>query len=420
MLRGSLPYRRRMNPLTVLIIPFIVLPAFAAESDWPEFRGKSGQGISAAARVPLKWGTSENVAWKVEVPGKGWSSPVVAAGKIYLTTAMGEPKSGATLHAVCFDAKDGRLLWNTEILKAAAGATSAMHQKNSLASPTPIVTADRLFVHFGHMGSAALDLAGKVLWKHNSIPYEPTHGNGGSPVLAGGLLIFSCDAAPDPIIAALDAATGAIRWKTPRDTTARKKFSFSTPLVVGEQVISPGSGFVGGYDVKTGKEVWRVGYGEGYSVIPRPVVADGLVFVSSSFDKPVLKAIRLAGAKGDVTESHVAWTLQKGAPHTPSMIISGDNIFCVSDAGIVTCAYFRTGEVRWTERIPGNYSASPVLAEGRIYFQSETGIGTVIKADAKFEVLATNTLDEPTLSSPAFIDGAVILRSEKHLWRFGK
>ena len=172
--------------------------------------------------------------------------------------------------------------------------------------------------------------------------------------------------------------------------------------------------------MKTGKELWRVGYGEGYSVIPRPVTADGLVFVSSSFDKPVLKAIRLAGATGDVTESHVAWTLQKGAPHTPSMILSGDNLFCVSDGGIATCADLRTGEVRWTERLPGNYSASPVLAEGRLYFQSETGIGTVVKAAATFESLATNTLDEPTLASPAFIDGAVILRSEKHLWRFGK
>ena len=403
-----------------IAISLIVLPTFAAESDWPEFRGKTGQGISAATGIPLKWSTTENVAWKVEVPGKGWSSPVIAAGKIYLTPALGESKSGAALHALCFDAKDGRLLWNTEVFQAAAGATSAMHQKTSLASPTPIVTGDRLFVHFGHMGSAALDLAGKVVWKQTSLPYSPTHGNGGSPVLADGLLIFSCDAAPDPFLVALDAATGKVRWKTPRDTTARKKFSFSTPLVIGGQFISPGSGLVGGYDVKTGKELWRVGYGEGYSVIPRPVTADGLVFVSSSFDKPVLKAIRLAGATGDVTESHVAWTLQKGAPHTPSMILSGDNLFCVSDAGIATCADLHTGEVHWTERLPGNYSASPVLAEGRLYFQSETGIGTVVKAAATFESLATNTLDEPTLASPAFIDGAVILRSEKHLWRFGK
>jgi outer membrane protein assembly factor BamB len=145
-----------------------------------------------------------------------------------------------------------------------------------------------------------------------------------------------------------------------------------------------------------------------------------MVFVSSSYDKASVKAVRLAGASGDVSESHVAWTLQKGAPHTPSMLVSGGNLFMVSDAGIANCVDTKTGDVRWTERLPGNYSASPVLAEGRIYFQSETGIGTVIKADEKFESLATNALDEPTLASPAIVDGAVIIRSENHLWKFGK
>jgi outer membrane protein assembly factor BamB len=409
-----------MKPAALLAIATITLPAFATEKDWPEFRGKTGQGISTATNVPVKWSTTENVAWKVEVPGKGWSSPVVSAGKIYLTTAVGEPETGATLHALCFDEKDGRLIWNTEVFKANAGATSAIHKKNSLASPTPIATNDRLYVHFGHMGTAALDLTGKIVWKQTSLSYSPTHGNGGSPAVADGLLIFSADSNPDPVVIALDSATGTVRWKTPRDTQAKKKFSFSTPLVVGGEVISPGSGFVGGYDLKTGKEKWRAGYGEGYSVIPRPVVGDGMVFVSSSYDKASVKAVRLAGASGDVSESHVAWTLQKGAPHTPSMLVSGGNLFMVSDAGIANCVDTKTGDVRWTERLPGNYSASPVLAEGRIYFQSETGIGTVIKADEKFESLATNALDEPTLASPAIVDGAVIIRSENHLWKFGK
>ena len=394
--------------------------AFAAELDWPEFRGKTGQGISAAAQVPLTWGATENVAWKVALPGKGWSSPVVAAGKIYVTTALGESATGATLHALCLDAKSGKVLWNTEVFKAGAGATSAMHKKNSLASPTPIVTADRLYVHFGHMGTAALDLAGKVVWKQTTLGFEINHGGGGSPALVDGMLVFSCDALSDPYLAAIDAATGAVRWKTPRDTPAKRKFSFSTPLVVGDQIVSPTSGLVGGYDVKTGKEKWRVTYGEGYSVVPRPVLADGKVFVSSSFDKPVVKAVRLDGASGDVSDSHVAWTLAKGGPHTASMLISGDHIFLVSDAGIATCAEHRTGNVLWTERLPGNYSASPVLAEGRIYFLNETGTTTVIRADSVFEKLATNALDEPTLASPAVVDGAIILRSEGHLWRIGK
>ncbi len=406
-----------MKSLTIFAL---TVSTFAAEADWPEFRGRTGQGISAAVQVPTKWSATENIAWKVALPGKGWSSPVVAAGKIYVTTALGESATGATLHALCLDAKSGKLLWNTEVFKASAGATSAMHKKNSLASPTPIVTADRLFVHFGHMGTAALDLAGKVVWKQTSLAYEINHGGGGSPALAGGMLVFSCDALSDPYLAAIDAATGAVRWKTPRDTPARKKFSFSTPLVVGDQIVSPTSGLVGGYDLQTGKEKWRVTYGEGYSVVPRPVFADGKVFVSSSFDKPVAKAIRLDGASGDASDTHVAWTLAKGGPHTASMLISGDHIFLVSDAGIATCADHRTGNVLWTERLPGNYSASPVLAENRIYFLNETGTTSIIAASATFTPLATNALNEATLASPAVVDGALLLRTEEHLFRIGK
>ena len=413
-----------MKSFAILAATVVAVPSFAAEADWPEFRGGTGQGISAAERVPLTWSATENVAWKVAVPGKGWSSPVVAAGKVYLTAATTDSEPGAALHALCFDAKDGRLLWDTGIFRSSAAASSAMHGKNSLASPTPIATADRLFVHFGHMGTAALDLAGKVIWKQVSLAYEPVHGNGGSPALVGGLLVFSCDAAKDPFIAALDAKSGEVRWKTPRDTPAKKQFSFSTPLASGSGdttiIISPGSGLVGGYDLRTGKEKWRVTYGEGYSVVPRPVIANGMVFVSSSFDKPVVKAIRLEAASGDVSESHVAWTLGKGGPHTASMLLSGGDLFFISDAGIVTCANATTGDVRWTERLPGNYSASPVVAEGRIYFLNETGTTSVIKAGEKFEVLATNAIGEATLSSPAVIDGAVLLRSEGHLWRFGK
>jgi outer membrane protein assembly factor BamB len=409
---------------SIFLLPAASLTLVAADTDWPQFRGPTGQGLSAAKDVPVEWDASKNVAWKVEVPGSGWSSPVLAGGRIYLTSAVGEAGSEATLHALCFDGKDGRLVWDTEVFRAGAGRTSAMHRKNSLASPTPIVTGNRLFVHFGHMGTAALDLAGKVVWRQESLNYPPVHGNGGSPILVDGLLVFNCDAARDPFVAALDAASGAVRWKTPRNTPAKKPFSFATPLAVtvggATQVISPGSGFVGSYDPKTGAEKWRVSYGEGYSVIPRPVFAHGLLFVSSSFDRPVAKAIRPDGAEGDATSSHVAWEAVKGGPHTASMIVAGDELYYVSDAGIATCADARTGKVHWAERIPGNYSASPFAAEGRVYFQNETGIGTVVRAAREFQNLATNSLGEATLASPAPVDGALFIRSEKHLWRIGK
>ena len=369
--------------------------------------------------VPTEWSDTQNVAWTVELPGKGWSSPVLSHGRLYLTTAIGDSASGVTLHALCLDAADGHTLWDTEVFRPEPEATAAMHRKNSLASGTPIVTADRLYVHFGHMGTAALDLAGKVVWKQTELGYAPVHGNGGSPALIGDALVFSCDGAKDPFVAALDAATGEVRWKTPRNTTAQKPFSFSTPLAITvggtTQIILPGSGFVGSYDPRDGQENWRVNYGEGYSVIPRPVFAHGLIFVSSSFNKPVLLAVRPDGAKGDATESNVAWTHAKAVPHSASMLVLGDELYFVSDAGIATCADALTGEVHWSERLGGGFSASPFAAEGHIYFQNETGTCYVLKAGKSFEILSKNDIGEPTLASCAVTNGALYLRSEKYL-----
>ncbi|MEQ1860504.1 MAG: PQQ-binding-like beta-propeller repeat protein [Chthoniobacteraceae bacterium] len=400
----------------IVFVALLAVCAWSAEAEWPQFRGPTGQGISAATGVPVKWSATENVAWSVEVPGRGWSSPVFSNGRLYLTSAV-DDGGVITLRALCFDAVDGRTLWDTTVFTPEPGPATKMHRKNSAASPTPIVTEDRLYVHFGHMGTAALDLSGKVVWRQTELAYPPVHGTGGSPILAEGALVFSCDGQSDPFVVALDAATGAVRWKAPRNSPAMKQFSFSTPLAVKRggvtQIISPGSGLVGAYDLKDGRELWRVAYGEGYSVVPRPVFAHDLLFVSSSFDKPTLYAVRPDG-------TDVAWTIPKGAPHTASTIVVGDEIYFVSDGGIATCADARTGDVHWTERVGGNFSASPIAAEGRIYFQNETGIGTVIAAGRKFEVLATNDLAEPTLASPAVADGAIFIRSEKRLRRIGR
>jgi len=401
----------------------IALASYAA-ADWPEFRGPTGQGISAATNIPIHWSATSNVIWKSAIPGEGWSSPVLANDRLYLTTAT--TPSGTdrpSLRALCVSADDGRILWNVEVLSPSPNTAQKHHRKNGIASPTPIVHGNRLYVHFGHMGTAALDLTGKILWKQTALEYPPTHGNGGSPALVGDRLVFSCDGEKDPFLVSLDAKTGALLWKTPRNTTAAKKFSFSTPLAItvegATQVISPGSGFVGSYDPKDGRELWRARYGEGYSVITRPVFAHGLLFVSSSYDRPVLYAVKPAGASGDVTDSHVAWTHAKGAPNTPSPIVLGDELYFVSDAGIATCVDARTGSVHWSERLGGGFSASPVAAEGRIYFQNEEGIGYVLKAGKTFELLATNDLGERTLASPAVADNALILRSQSHLWRMG-
>lgn len=389
----------------------------ARAEDWPEFRGADGQGHSTERHLPVEWSGTKNIAWKQAIPGRSWSSPVLQNGRLYLTTAVESGgDAGLSLRALCLNAATGEVRWNTEIFARPAGR---IHSKNSHASPTPRIEGDRLYVHFGHQGTACLDLAGNILWRNAELKYSPVHGNGGSPILVDGLLIFSCDAASDPFVVALDKRTGKVRWKVNRVSDAAKKFSFSTPLLITvngqKQVISPGSNVVCAYDPDTGREFWRVRY-DGYSVIPRPVYGHGLVYLSTGFDRPVVLAIRADGA-GDVTDTHVAWKAAKSAPNTPSLMLVGDELYMISDGGIASCLEAKTGRVHWQERVTGNYSASPLYAEGRIYLQNEEGLGVVIKAAKEFQILAQNPLNERTLASYAAGDGALFVRTEQNLYR---
>ena len=399
-----------------------VFSAEAAPSggpDWTQFRGPQCNGISNAKNVPLTWSLEKGVAWNVEIPGKGWSSPVLSEGRIYLTSAVPDASGEVTLNALCIDQATGNLIWNKEVLRPEAGEAAKMHRKNTASSPTALVADGRIYVHFGHMGTAALDLAGNILWTQTELKYTPVHGTGGSPALVNDMLVFSADGKENPFVAALDAKTGVLRWKTDRQSPAKKQFAFSTPQEIWvdgvQQIISAGPGFVGAYAPKDGQELWKVSYGEGYSVVPRPVFAHGLLYLSSGFDAATLYAIRPAGAKGDATESNVVWTLKKGAPHTPSVVVVENSLFCVSDAGIASCVDALTGEVAWSERLAGNFSASPIVSEGKIYFQNETGSTFVVRAAKTFELLATNELGERTLASPAPAEGALFVRTETRL-----
>jgi outer membrane protein assembly factor BamB len=395
--------------------------ALGSALEWPEFRGPGGQGISNARDVPVHWSNSSNIVWRADIPGNGWSSPVLHRGRIYITTAvMSSEKGNPSLRALCLDAAGGKILWNSEVF-VHTGSTY-IHTKNSHASATPVVEADRLYVHFGHQGTACLDLDGKVLWRNTTLKYSPVHGSGGSPIVVDEALIFSCDGASDPFVAALNKKSGQVLWKTPRSFNAKKKFSFTTPLLIEvngrSQVVSPSSGAVYAYDPKDGRELWRVRYAEGYSVVPRPVFGHGLVFMSTAFDSPEVLAIRPDG-QGDVTSSHVVWKMAKGAPKTPSMLLVGDELYFVSDAGIATCVDATTGRVHWAERVGGNYSASPVFAERRIYLQNEEGIGVVLAPGKTFQQLARNSIGERTLASYAVTDGALFIRTEAHLYCVG-
>lgn len=407
---------KALNLPGALIIGACVLSTSLA-ADWPQFRGPGGQGHAEAKDLPTTWSDTENVAWKQAIPGAGWASPIVHRGRIYLTTAVPAANGNQSLRTLCLDAKEGKVLWNTEVFSA---TPVGGHKKNSHASPTPLTDGQRLYVHFGPYGTAALDLQGKIIWRNSGLKYSSVHGNGGSPALAGNALVFSCDGANNPFIIALNKATGETLWRTPRDLGAKRTFSFSTPLVITNegqaQIISPTSGGVVAYDPKNGREIWRLRYPEGYSVVPRPVFGHGMIYVSSAFDRPVVYAIR-AGGKGDITESHLAWSINKGAPNTPSPLLVGNELYFVSDSGIMTCADAKTGSVHWQERVGGNYSASPIHADGKIFVQSEEGVGTVLKAGTKFEVLARNDVKERTLASYAVSDGALLIRTEGHLLR---
>jgi outer membrane protein assembly factor BamB len=410
-----------MNRLLVLLLIAGSSGLLQAE-DWPQFRGPTGQGHATEQGLPLEWSETKNVIWKTPVPGLGWSSPVVAGGRIWLTTVV-ETKEGrrlaASLRLLAFDAASGRELTNVEVFRL--NSAGYINPKNSRASPTPIVDGDKVYVHFGADGTAALNTSGQILWTIR-LSYESQHGNGGSPVLYRDLLIVNCDGnGGDAYVAAIDTQTGKIRWKTPRRQPADQ--AYSTPLVITvgdrDQLVSVGAYRAAAYEPDTGREIWRVSYGDGFSNVPRPVFGQGLVYIATGFQTPTLIAVRPDG-RGDVTRTHLAWTITRGAPYTPSPLLVGNDLYFVSDTGVLTLADARSGEVVWQQRLGGNYSASPVFADRRIYYQSEEGLTTVIAPGREFKRLAQNRVDGYTLASMAVSGGSFFLRSHSHLYRIGE
>lgn len=410
----------------------IVLAISALESsaeDWTEFRGPNADGHSSATGLPVTWGVDQNVVWKRPVDGLAWSSPIVLGDRIYLTTSVPDgavlgPKQ--SLRTLCLDAESGAVQWDVEVFSQTATETRAdkVHGKNSHSSSTPVTDGKHLFVHFGTKGTACLKLDGTIVWKTQELKYIPVHGTGGSPILVNDLMVVSCDGGDVNFIVALDQKTGKIRWKTDRTAAGvKKKFSFGTPLLITvngkQQIVSQGSGAVYGYDPRDGSNIWMVNYVDGFSVVPRPVFAHGLVYVSSGFMKASLLAIDPTGT-GDITETHVRWILSKGAPHTPSPLVVGDELYVVSDIGVLSCLDAKSGKVHYQERLGGKYSASPMYADGKIYVQAEEGEGIVFRPGKEFEELGRNMLEARTFASYSVFDSSLLIRSEKHLYRIAK
>lgn len=412
-----MPSVRRVLATLAFCVSFV---ATVRAENWPEFRGPTGQGLSSETGLPVEWSEERNVAWKVAIPGGGWSSPIYWDGRLFLTAALpvegGEPND-QHLAALCLDASDGKILWQKTLFGQRHEDVQGIHTKNSHASPTPLTDGRRLFVHFGPHGTACLTLDGEVTWSRSDLKYDPRHGGGNSPVLVDDLLFVNCDGHDTQFVVALDAETGQDRWRKDRPPLRGEKgFAFGTPLVIEiegrKQIVSPAADRVVAYDPANGEELWRFDY-EGYSIVPRPVFGHGLLFVSTSFDDPTFYALRPGLGK----EPDVTWSTKKGAPGTPSPLLVGDEVYFVDDRGVATCADATTGKTRWVERLGGNYSASPVFAGGHIYFQNEDGGTVVIVPGKEFESVARNSLPGRTLASYAIADSSIFLRTDTHLYR---
>lgn len=411
-----------MRYLSLSFVSTVFLVACAAP-EWPQFRGPNGQGHSDAKGLPLTWSETENVTWKTSIPGKGWSSPVIASNQIWMTTSSDD---GNSLRAICVDQSTGQLLHNVEVLQPEEPGRH--HEQNGFASPTPVVDGSHVFVHFGPRGTACLDVDGNVVWKNTELDYNALQGAGSSPILHGNRLILTCDGTDNQFLVALDKSTGKLIWKQPRahlEEAATKrdiaKMAYSTPLVQSvdgiDQLVSTGADHVAAYEVTTGKELWWMPY-DGFSLVGRPSYGNGLFYVVGSIklDHHALYAIR-PGGEGEISENQLIWQRSVGIPHVPSPLLVGEELFVIHDGGVATCINAITGEPHWRQRLGSYYRASPIEAEGRIYFCDQDGKTHVVAASEEFKVLATNQLDGFFYASPAVAGRALYLRSETHLYR---
>lgn len=408
-----------------------------ARADWPEFRGPWGNGhasapgTSALSGVPLRWSETSHIRWKTEIPFKGWSAPVVLGQQVWVTTAT---EDGHELLALGLDAETGAVRIHKKVFHIdnpePLGNGASM---NCYATPSPVIDPGRVYVHFGSAGTACLDTdTGEVLWKRTDLPCRHYRGPSSSLVSFNNLLILTMDGADLQYHAALDKATGRTVWKTnrsvdwndehvpgpmARDGDLRK--AHSTPLIVtdGDRplMISAGAKAAYGYDPATGRELWRVQHPD-FSVAPRPLFENGVAYIVTGLTKTELWAVKTGGT-GDVTETAPLWKLKTHIGKYASPLLVDGLIYTAAAESFVSCIEAATGKVLWTERIGGKHAASPIYADGRIYFFSQEGVTTVLKPGRTFELLAQNQLENGFMASPAVSGKALYLRTRKHLYR---
>ena len=382
---------------------------------WPRWRGPSGQGIVSGTGYPDTWSSTQNVLWKVPVPGEGNSSPIIWGDRIFLTTAR---DGGQRLSLIAFRRSDGTQLWEAS---APEGRQEFVHDKNGHASATASTNGKLVYVSFGSRGLMAFDFDGKLAWRQDLGAINNYWGTAGSPLLYKDRVILYQDQRAGSFIAAFDAATGKQLWRTPRNATV----GWGTPVAITangrDEIVVNGQYAVVGYSPETGAELWRVS-GTTMEVVPTVVVGHGLLFSSSGRAGPTL-AIR-PGGQGDVTGTHLVWSSPRGSPFIPSPILHGDRLYMVNDMTSIATAFdAKTGETVWQNRLGvaqrEGFSASPVVVDGKIFFTNDQGETFVLRGGSQFELMHVNNLGERTLASPALVDGRWYFRTAASLVAIG-
>ncbi len=428
--------------LLLAALSLLAGPQLYAADSWPGYRGPTADGHFAGANAPTKWSEKQNVVWKTAIHGKGWSSPIVLGDQVWVTTAdevldpnpkpvkggpPANPVKEVVYFAVCVDRKSGKVLHDTKLY--VDQKPQYCHPFNSFASPTPFIEGDRLYAHFGSPGTFCVDTAtGKILWERVDLKCDHFRGAASSPVVYGDLLYLVLDGADYQFVTALDKRTGKTVWTTDRrikystDNGDYKK-AYGTPVlftVGGAQwLVCPSAECTMAYDPKTGAELWRFTHG-GMNGAARPVMANGLMYLTSGHTGKLF-AVKPEGLAGAVPKEAISWQVAKNVSTRPSLLVAGDRLFMVSDTGIASCLETATGKVVWTERLDGEFSSSPVLAGGNVYFCNQIGKTFVVKADEDSYTLVTeNRLDGGFMASPAFADNELFLRTKTHLYAIGK
>jgi outer membrane protein assembly factor BamB len=397
---------------------------------WLEFRGPGGRGEMPESRLPSEW-TGDAVLWRQTPPGRGWSSPVIVDNEVWFTAAIEHrpedsersPVERLELIAQCLSLDDGRLLHQVALFDVADPVE--LHPLNSYASPTPVVAGDRVVCSFGDMGTACVRRSdGFVLWKDDHFALDHETGPGSSPVVWRDRVLLNLDGTDRQSVAALDLDSGKVLWETPRSgelhPDGMMKKAFCTPLILeqggGAVVVSPGANWVYGYDPEDGRELWKTGYGQlGFSNVPRPVLADGLMLVCTGYNVASLLALRPTQDGRGTPE--LAWRHDRKVPTMPSPIATGGRIFMVSDDGVATALETATGRKLWQQRMGGSFSASPVLAGQVLVFGNRDGEVVLVRPADEYEEIARHQLDGALMATPAPLEDGIVIRTASSICR---